>query len=215
MALVCVVALIATVPPRHALTYNASASMPVGLYEIRPVDRAIARGDTIMICAPHDFAVVGAARKYLLPGSCRAATAPLLKLVAAVEGDVVDLGDASIAVNGRCLRSGVTFVRDGFGRPLARVRRGRYRLRRHELWLWAPGPRSLDSRYFGPLDERDVLRLARPLFIRPPTAAGLAFVPCHGVANRFPKPARHRTTIRRHDRRSERNQEIGSEKHRR
>jgi conjugative transfer signal peptidase TraF len=157
---------------------NASSSIPAGLYELSPVERPIARGDTVVICAPPDFAALGARRGYLDAGPCAADTAPLLKLVAAVAGDVVDLRAHSIAVNGHCLGSSITFERDGSGRPLPHVARGSYRLGAHQIWLWAPAERSFDSRYFGALDAREVTNFARAEIV----AAAPAALP-HGEAN--------------------------------
>lgn len=168
--LLAVVAGLALGPVRHPWMINASSSMPVGLYELSPVERPIERGDTVVICTPKDFAELGARRGYLEAGPCVADTAPLLKLVAAVAGDVVELRPDSIAVNGHCLGSSVTFERDGSGRALPQVARRSYTLGPHQIWLWAPAERSFDSRYFGALDARDVTDFARAKIVRPAPA---------------------------------------------
>ena len=186
LALVAAVGAVCAVPLRHPWMYNGSSSMPVGLYELWPVDRPARPGDTLVICAPDDVARLGAARGYLEPGPCFAHTAPLIKLVAAVTGDVVDLGDRSIAVNGRCLGAGAgtTFAHDSRGGKLPRVRRGRYRLGPHDVWVWAPAERSFDSRYFGPLDVRGATAFASAVFVRPaPAKLGLSSGPCLAAGN--------------------------------
>jgi len=174
-----VVGALAVAPVKHPWMVNTSSSMPVGLYSLDPVDRPIARGDAVVICAPAAAAALGAARGYLGTGTCPAHTDPLLKLVAATEGDVVDLGARSIAVDGKCLGQSVTFDRDSAGRELPRVARGRYRLEPNQIWLWAPAERSFDSRYFGPVDVRAVTNIARPVAVRPePAGLSLANGPC-------------------------------------
>jgi conjugative transfer signal peptidase TraF len=158
---------------------NTSASMPVGFYALDQVDRPIARGDAVVICAPATAAALGAARGYLGSGTCPAKTDALLKLVAAIAGDVVDLGSHSIAVDGKCLGESVTFDRDSAGRRLPRIARGRYRLEPNQIWLWAPAERSFDSRYFGPVDARAVTNIARPVAVRPALAGlSLSNGPC-------------------------------------
>jgi len=164
-ALIAVVAALANAPWSRPWMLNVSASMPEGLYEVRPIDRKIERGDAIVICAPPKMAALARARGYLGPGPCPQDAMPLLKFVAAVGGDVVDVSARAIAVDRRCLPSGVTYDRDGAGRPLPHVARGRYRLAPNQLWLWAPAPQSFDSRYFGPVDARDVTKFAKPVFL--------------------------------------------------
>lgn len=169
-ALLAVVAVLANAPWSRPWMLNLSASMPEGLYEVRPIDRKIQRGDAIVICAPPRMAALARARGYLGPGPCPQDTMPLLKLVAAVGGDVVDLGARTIAVDRHCLPSGVTYERDAAGRALPHVAPGHYRLAPNQLWLWAPAAHSFDSRYFGPVDARDVMKFAKPVFVRPAPA---------------------------------------------
>jgi len=170
-ALVAVVAALAVAPVAHPWIINDSSSMPVGLYALDPVDRPIVRGDTVVVCAPPAIAALSAARGYLESGACSSNTAPLLKLVAAMAGDVVELRPRSIEIGGRCLGSSPTFEADRTGRPLPRIPRGRYRLRAGQLWLWAPAERSFDSRYFGPVDAGAVVHFARAMIVGGPAAS--------------------------------------------
>jgi conjugative transfer signal peptidase TraF len=170
VALLAVVTVLAATKYARPWAINSSPSMPVGIYEWRPVDRAIARGDTVVVCAPPSVTAFAAAHHYLGPGPCSSNTEYLLKLVAAVGGDVVDLGPRTIGINGRCLVTGVTLEHDHAGHVLPRVARGRYRLGPQQLWLWATDARSFDSRYFGPVDARGVVHLAAPVIIGGPPA---------------------------------------------
>ncbi len=181
VVLVAVVAALAVAPEKYPWTINLTGSLPGLLYALGPIDRPIARGDTILVCAPASVAALGAQRGYLPAGPCPGQTAPLLKLVAAVGGDFVDLRARSIEVNGRCLGHSVTFDHDHLGRKLPQIARGRYRLGAGQLWLWTPAERSFDSRYFGPVRASDVTYFASPIAVEQPAVLMLANGPCQAV----------------------------------
>jgi conjugative transfer signal peptidase TraF len=149
------------------LTMNWTTSMPLGLYRRHPVDRASARGDLVLICVPEALARFGARRGYLPPGDCAAGTAPLLKHVAAVRGDVVELRAGAVIVDGVPLPNSATRATDTSGRLLPHVRRGRYVLRQGDVWLWTPALNGWDSRYYGPLPSRNVQAFATPFAVLP------------------------------------------------
>ncbi len=140
--------------------------MPEGIYELRPVDRPVAVGDTVSICPPPAVAAVAVSRGYVDAGPCAYKSESFLKLVAATAGDVVDLGERYVAINGRCLVGAATLEHDAKRRPLPAIARGVYRLKPHQIWLWAPAARSLDSRYFGALDDRNVTVFAKPILVQ-------------------------------------------------
>jgi conjugative transfer signal peptidase TraF len=170
VALLAIVTALAATKYARPWMINPSPSMPVGIYELRPVDHPIARGDTVVVCAPPSVTAFAAAYHYLGPGPCSSNTEYVLKLVAAIAGDVVDLGPRTIGINGRCLVTGITLERDHARHVLPHVARGRYHLGPHQLWLWAPAARSFDSRYFGAVDARGVVNLASPAIIGGPAA---------------------------------------------
>jgi len=138
---------------------NTSASLPRGLYLEIPrgwLERAPARGDLVLVCAPAAAAELARRRGYLGDGPCGAGAAggaaALGKVVLAVAGDEVRFGDAGLAVNGRAVAASRALPRDARGRPLAHYPYGTWRIAPGELWLLAPyHPRSYDSRYFGPV----------------------------------------------------------------
>lgn len=156
------------------LTLNVTASMPVGLYRLQRVSGPIPRGATVQVCAPDGIARLGAQRGYLPAGGCASGRAPLLKIVVAVPGDVVVVGERATTVNGRPLVPSSRARRDGRGRRLPAIPAGRYVLGPDELWLWTPYALSWDSRYFGPVPRRNVRGVAHLLLAFPPLLAGPA-----------------------------------------
>ncbi len=157
---------VAVVASLH-LTFNLTTSMPLGFYRKLPVDRAPARGDIVLLCPPAALARFGAQRGILPPGDCPEKTASLLKHVAAVAGDVVDVRASGIAVNGIALPDSAPRATDSKGRPLRHVAPGRYVMRSGELWLWSPSAVGWDSRYYGPLAARDVKAFVLPFAVLP------------------------------------------------
>ena len=166
------------------LTINVTPSMPIGFYRFYPIDRPLARGDIVRICAPSEVARLMAGEGRGMRGTCPYQTAPLLKFVAALPGDVVDVSDEAVIVNGTALPGSAVPALHKGGPP--RISRGRYVLGPGRIWLWTPYYRSLDSRYFGAVRAADVQGFARPALTGGSWAdwAGgmrsLASIPPHG-----------------------------------
>jgi conjugative transfer signal peptidase TraF len=133
-----------------SLAINVSGSMPVGIYHIERSNRAAVNGDVVQLCADPAVAAVARRRDYLPYGSCPSDTAPMVKIVAAVAGDVVDVRDDAVIAGEHRLPGSATQARDSQGRALQHFPRGLYRMRPGEIWLWTPNPLSWDSRYYGP-----------------------------------------------------------------
>ncbi|MHB8432290.1 MAG: conjugative transfer signal peptidase TraF [Candidatus Tyrphobacter sp.] len=166
------------------LRVNFTGSMPIGVYSLSPLPPGgVRRGMLVAVCAPVDAAKLGRQRGYLAAGACPDDTELLLKSVAAVAGDVVDVMPRAAAVNGCPLPQSAPLRRDRSGRPLLGWQPGRYRLGPGQIWLYADNPRSWDSRYWGPGSAADALAVAVPLF-----TVGSAFRSTSGAA-RFASPA--------------------------
>lgn len=152
VALIATPAVIAWSP---RLIWNASASVPVGLYAVHPVGR-IQIGDLVAVQPPGDLAAFLAARGYLPSG------VPLLKHVVALPGaELCRLGD-EITVHGNPL--GMARARDRMGRDLP-VWRGCRVIAGGEVFLMNPDvPDSLDGRYFGPLPTSTITARLSPLW---------------------------------------------------
>lgn len=137
------------------LIWNASASVPIGLYRIVATGH-LHLGDLVMVMPPARLARFMADRGYLPDGVL------LLKHVAALAGATVCRKDREITVNGVAL--GWAQERDGSGRKLP-VWRGCHHLLSGDVFLMNRGiPDSFDGRYFGPLSTATIVGQALPVW---------------------------------------------------
>jgi conjugative transfer signal peptidase TraF len=149
-------------PGRGGLCFNSSPSLPRGLYLLG--DGGGARpGDLVLACPPAAFGRLAVARGYLRRGGCPGGSRPLGKVLLAVAGDRLAVGAGAIALDGRRLAGTATVAADREGRPLPRVAGGERRVAAGEVWVISAHPRSLDSRYFGPIGAGQVIGRLVPL----------------------------------------------------
>jgi conjugative transfer signal peptidase TraF len=137
----------------HALgvRFVITDSVPRGAYIREPATTPV-RGDFVFVCIDvktiNDAVNRGVLPAFLLAGGhgdCPNGVLPIVKRVVAVAGDRVDVSDNGISVNGSMIAESAPLSRAAMGmRPGSRV------LSPDELWLAGRGPRSWDSRYFGP-----------------------------------------------------------------
>ncbi|BCH27850.1 S26 family signal peptidase [Mesorhizobium sp. L-8-3] len=140
---------------RPAFIWNASASVPIGLYRLTPVSR-IEVADLVVVDPPEPLEAFLAERGYLPRG------VPLLKRVLAMAGDkVCRYGRTVIAFDHAY---GEARDRDSRGRPLP-VWQGCRTLAEGEVFLmnWDASD-SFDGRYFGPLPSSSITARALPLW---------------------------------------------------
>ena len=131
------------------LLWNMSPSVPLGLYYM--LSRQPTAGALAVIRLPEPFLDLVTTRRYLPTG------AVLIKPVAARTGDVICRHHSIVAINGRA----AVFARtaDAFSRPLPKWN-GCIRLNAAGAFVLSGEPDSFDSRYFGPIDRRNVLGTA-------------------------------------------------------
>ena len=142
-------------PPR--LIWNASASAPIGLYEVRS-RTAFARGELVLVRPPQWVRIFAAARGYLPD------TVPMLKRIAAENGDTVCRDDDAITINGRVVAHALSADRAGRTLP---IWSGCHRLGEGEIFLLMDDVRaSFDSRYFGPVPTTAIIGKAVPIWTR-------------------------------------------------
>jgi conjugative transfer signal peptidase TraF len=138
------------------LVWNASASVPIGLYAVDAIID-VQTGDLVVVTPPEPLAGFLADRGYLPRG------VPLLKHVAAVAGQTVCRVGRSVTVD--AIEMGEARERDRRGRALP-VWEGCRVIRRDEVFLMNPqSADSLDGRYFGPLPAASVVGRAIPLWV--------------------------------------------------
>lgn len=141
--------------PQLRLVWNASASVPLGLYgiELNATPRV---GDLVAVRPSPALTRFMAERRYV------EANALLVKPVAALAGTTFCRTKMRVTLDGRAVATALP--RDRFDRPLPRWS-GCRRLARNELVLIAPALGvSFDSRYFGPVDRAQVIGRAIPLW---------------------------------------------------
>ena len=143
---------------------NLTPSMPQGVYRL--ADGAPQRGDMIAFCLPEDRAAWALERGYIGAGSCPSETQPLLKYLAALPGDRIDVAPDGIRVTPlsggpACLWPAVSLERDRRGRALFPALESGVIPKGMALAL-ALHPGSLDGRYLG-LVPLASLRRAEPL----------------------------------------------------
>lgn len=103
-------------------------------------------------------------RHYLGAGSCPDGSEPVVKVLAAAEGDRVEVTPNAVLVNGVALPHSRPLDRDRGERALLPFAAGEHRLEPGEVWLYSPyDERSWDSRYFGPVPIEDVTTIVEPL----------------------------------------------------
>jgi len=136
------------------LVWNASKSVPIGLYVIE--GRVPVRGDLVLIQFPKWVALIARQRNYLLP------YLPALKVVSALSDDVVCRFDEAITINGKSVAK--AHFRDELGRKMP-VWMGCRTLKAGEVFLLTDHPNSFDGRYFGVTQTTNLLGVAKPIWI--------------------------------------------------
>ncbi|ARW10891.1 S26 family signal peptidase [Acetobacter ascendens] len=149
------VAVASIVPVPVKLLWNASASTPVGLYDLT-AQNGLKVGDLVAVRPPKPLADFMVGRGYIGRG------VPLLKAVAALPGQQVCRVGRIVTVDG--VRLGEAQDRDRRGRILP-VWKGCRPIAPDQIFLMNPSVRdSLDGRYFGPLSRASVIGRATPLY---------------------------------------------------
>ena len=152
---VCAVALVPFLPEKIAV--NPSASAPKGFYLIEKTgDNSVKVGDFIVISVPQKFRNWVVERQYLAPGI------PLLKQVVALSGDRICAVNRRIFINGN-YKSKAQKV-DARGRGMPQLS-GCFTLKADQFFALMPAKNSLDSRYFGALELKNIEGIARPIWV--------------------------------------------------
>jgi conjugative transfer signal peptidase TraF len=144
-------------PASPKFIWNASASVPIGLYAIHPPG-ALHVDELVVVRPPATLATFLDERRYLAKG------VPMLKRILALPGQTVCRTDRTVTVDGVAM--GEALDRDSRGRRLPAWQGCRV-LADNEVFLmnWQSKD-SLDGRYFGPFPASTVVSRADPLWTR-------------------------------------------------
>ena len=146
---------VASPPPQ--LIWNASASVPIGLYLVQP--EPLPKLSDIVVVRPPETLV-----RFLSDGGYLPHGVPLLKHVAALGGQRVCRIGAAISIDG--VNVGEALAHDHRRRPLP-VWQGCTVLAADQVFLFnGDRPDSLDGRYFGPLPRTTIVGRAQPIWTR-------------------------------------------------
>jgi conjugative transfer signal peptidase TraF len=155
-AAVMVIGATALFHPAPRLIWNASASVPIGLYAVHPPG-ALRTGELLVVTPPEKLATFLDTRRYLPKGI------PLLKHVAALPGQTVCRTGDTISIDGTTV--GAALDQDHLGRSLP-VWQGCRVITADEVFLMnRQSVASLDGRYFGPLPTTTIVGRADPIWI--------------------------------------------------
>jgi conjugative transfer signal peptidase TraF len=133
------------------LVWNASASVPIGLYAVGRIT-GVHAGDLVVVRPPEPLA------RFLADGGYLPRGVPLLKHVAAVAGQTVCRIGRNVTVD--AIETG-----EGRGRSLP-VWQGCRVIATGDVFLMNPrSADSLDGRYFGPLPAASIVGRATPLWV--------------------------------------------------
>jgi conjugative transfer signal peptidase TraF len=135
--------------------WNASNSVPIGLYRLRPVTKLTVT-ELVAVQPPVLLATFLDLNGYLPVG------VPILKRVLALPGQTVCRNGLTIAVDG--IDVGQAHERDGRGRPLPAWHGCRVIADGDVFVMNWQSADSLDSRYFGPLPTSAVIGRAVPVW---------------------------------------------------
>jgi len=140
---------------RPHLIWNASASVPTGLYLLQRL-HPLQAGDLVAVRPSAALANYMAERHYLPPNT------PLLKHVAALPGQTACRDGLAIRIEGKTVA--MALVHDRAGRPLP-IWSGCHTLKPDQVFLLNSSVSdSFDGRYFGPTPMSSIIGRTAPLF---------------------------------------------------
>jgi len=149
------IAAVCSVFAQPLIIYNATDSLPHGIYRVIKQE-IYERGDLIVFPVPEQVRSLVIERGWLKPDSY------LIKPVAAINGDNMWITCGQVFVNGKYF--GVIKKQDRKGLPLPSLVINDT-LSAGEIAVLQRSDDSFDSRYFGPIDERQIIGRAVPILV--------------------------------------------------
>ncbi len=160
-------AAIAAAATGFGVLYNTEDCLPLGWYATTPIVGPLKVGQTVVLCPPLNNQAIRFAisRQWLAaqPRSfCPGSLTPYIKRVYGLPGDRVDITPGAVRINGVAVpkTASLPTTLDGHT-PMPHVRPGRFIIQPGQVLLLATNAKNaFDGRYFGPVPQADVLRLA-------------------------------------------------------
>jgi conjugative transfer signal peptidase TraF len=141
---------------------NTSPSLPLGLY--RGTSDPHAR--LVEFCPEEPYARFAIERGYRSAGNCPDGAAPLMKPVVADAGDIVNVSQAGISVNGNLLPNTAPKRMDRRNRLMPAGPLGTCRVSAGFVWVASSyNSWSYDSRYFGSIPLSSIRNYMEPFFV--------------------------------------------------
>ncbi len=141
-----------------SVRFNLTDSQPKGIYTLQPSEEAAHRGDLVTFCleSNNPFTALAKERGYVGGGTCPSGLKPLLKRLAGLPGDELEIAPDGLILNGNFLHLSFRPPCDSRGRemPPSLLQNGKIP-EGQALVLSQEHGNSFDSRHFGlvPLDS--------------------------------------------------------------
>jgi conjugative transfer signal peptidase TraF len=144
---------------------NLTSSLERGFYIVSRKPSA----NLVEFCPEAGAASISLQRGYRTHGgTCPDGGSPLMKPIAAVPGDRVEVTSNGIRVNGKLIPNSRAHLKDHRGRPLNPWPNGEYIVPAGNIWVISDfNGWSFDSRYFGPIPCSIIQHRLRPLWTFP------------------------------------------------
>ncbi len=144
---------------------NVSESYPRGIYKTI-TKKDIEHGDFVMFCPPNSRLMQEALKRgYILKGVCDGGFYPLLKKVAALQGDRVEVAKY-VYINGKKQPNSRLYAHDPKGRPLPKTKDNNITVPKGYMFLLSDYHElSFDSRYLGLIEKNATISLMKPVYI--------------------------------------------------
>lgn len=138
---------------------NISQSLPIGIYQkIDSYDYKI--DDYVIVKVPEEYKEFIYSRGYM--GTDELSAKTMLKKIKGINGDSFEVIEGSLIKNNTEIIAKV-LSKDSKGRELPKI--FKIILKNGEYFLLGEHPHSLDSRYLGKFQEKDILYKVRPILI--------------------------------------------------
>jgi conjugative transfer signal peptidase TraF len=146
--------------PAIRLRHNRTESIPRGFYWASPIAGIPARGSTVAFCLPDQLAARARQIGVRSGGRCPNGLEPLGKVLVGLPGDRIRISEAGISVNGSLIPGSAPEAGQWIAFPLP----ASFELAQ-EVVLFGPGPKSWDSRYYGPIPASALQEQLAPIWV--------------------------------------------------